>query len=128
MVARGKKLPGEGKLQEALTCFLQALDSCTGDAAALQMVLNLCKQLARQREPLPSLWRSPVLRCSQLHHHAARHAVPARRRLPAVTRTSLMVTKQTQCLLLPEDAAGARGQGACWGREFAVERLVCLII
>ncbi|NXS51831.1 ERC6L protein, partial [Brachypteracias leptosomus] len=48
LVASGKKLQGDGKLQEALNCFLQALDIQSGDPEVMLMTLNLYRQLAQK--------------------------------------------------------------------------------
>ncbi|XP_010201063.2 DNA excision repair protein ERCC-6-like [Colius striatus] len=48
LVDSGKKLQGDGKLQEALDCFLQALDIKGGDPEVMLMTLNLYKQLAQK--------------------------------------------------------------------------------
>ncbi|XP_064374063.1 DNA excision repair protein ERCC-6-like [Dromaius novaehollandiae] len=44
----GKKLKDEGKLQEALNCFLQALDIKNGNPEVMLMTLNLYRQLAQK--------------------------------------------------------------------------------
>ncbi|KAM8800129.1 DNA excision repair protein ERCC-6-like [Eudromia elegans] len=44
----GKKLKDEGKLQEALNCFLQALDIKNGDPEVMLVTLNLYRQLAQK--------------------------------------------------------------------------------
>ncbi|OXB57145.1 hypothetical protein ASZ78_000546 [Callipepla squamata] len=48
LVDRGKKLKDSGKLQEALNCFLQALDIKSGDPEIMLMTLNLYRQLAQK--------------------------------------------------------------------------------
>ncbi|KAM9227073.1 DNA excision repair protein ERCC-6-like [Leptosomus discolor] len=48
LVDSGKKLQGDGKLQEALDCFLQALDIRSGDPEVMLMTLNLYRQLAQK--------------------------------------------------------------------------------
>uniref|UniRef100_A0A8C6K1Y3 DNA excision repair protein ERCC-6-like n=1 Tax=Melopsittacus undulatus TaxID=13146 RepID=A0A8C6K1Y3_MELUD len=48
LVESGKKLQDDGKLQEALNCFLQALDIKSGDPEVMLMTLNLYKQLAQK--------------------------------------------------------------------------------
>ncbi|NXX76879.1 ERC6L protein, partial [Urocolius indicus] len=48
LVDTGKKLQGEGKLQEALDCFLQALDIKGGDPQVMLLTLNLYRQLAQK--------------------------------------------------------------------------------
>ncbi|KAM6061329.1 DNA excision repair protein ERCC-6-like [Chlamydotis macqueenii] len=48
LVDRGKKLQDDGKLQEALNCFLQALDIRSGDPEVMLMTLNLYRQLAEK--------------------------------------------------------------------------------
>ncbi|XP_065499229.1 DNA excision repair protein ERCC-6-like [Caloenas nicobarica] len=48
LVDSGKKLKDDGKLQEALNCFLQALDIKSGDTEVMLMTLNLYKQLAQK--------------------------------------------------------------------------------
>uniref|UniRef100_A0A663EHK8 DNA excision repair protein ERCC-6-like n=1 Tax=Aquila chrysaetos chrysaetos TaxID=223781 RepID=A0A663EHK8_AQUCH len=45
LVDNGKKLKDDGKLQEALNCFLQALDIKSGDPEVMLMTLNLYRQL-----------------------------------------------------------------------------------
>ncbi|XP_009981328.1 PREDICTED: DNA excision repair protein ERCC-6-like, partial [Tauraco erythrolophus] len=45
LVDSGKKLMEDGKLQEALNCFLQALDIKSGDPEIMLMTLNLYRQL-----------------------------------------------------------------------------------
>ncbi|NXA04618.1 ERC6L protein, partial [Sapayoa aenigma] len=46
LVHSGKKLQDDGKLQEALDCFLQALDIKSGDPEVMLLTLNLYRQLA----------------------------------------------------------------------------------
>ncbi|XP_029853164.1 DNA excision repair protein ERCC-6-like [Aquila chrysaetos chrysaetos] len=48
LVDNGKKLKDDGKLQEALNCFLQALDIKSGDPEVMLMTLNLYRQLAQK--------------------------------------------------------------------------------
>ncbi|KAM9373907.1 DNA excision repair protein ERCC-6-like [Phaethornis superciliosus] len=48
LVDSGKKLKNDGKLQEALNCFLQALDIKSGDPEVMLMTLNLYRQLAQK--------------------------------------------------------------------------------
>ncbi|NXL94299.1 ERC6L protein, partial [Alectura lathami] len=48
LVGRGRKLMDDGKLQEALSCFLQALDIRSGDSEVMLMTLNLYRQLAQK--------------------------------------------------------------------------------
>ncbi|NWV06400.1 ERC6L protein, partial [Ptilonorhynchus violaceus] len=48
LVHSGKKLQGDGKLQEALDCFLQALDIKSGDPEVMLLTLNLYRQLAQK--------------------------------------------------------------------------------
>ncbi|XP_066189922.1 DNA excision repair protein ERCC-6-like [Sylvia atricapilla] len=48
LVHSGKKLQNDGKLQEALDCFLQALDIKSGDPEILLLTLNLYRQLAQK--------------------------------------------------------------------------------
>uniref|UniRef100_A0A8D0FA35 DNA excision repair protein ERCC-6-like n=1 Tax=Strix occidentalis caurina TaxID=311401 RepID=A0A8D0FA35_STROC len=48
LVDSGKKLKDDGKLQEALNCFLQALDIKSGDPEVMLMTLNLYRQLAQK--------------------------------------------------------------------------------
>lgn len=48
LVDRGKNLKDNGKLQEALNCFLQALDIKSGDPEIMLMTLNLYRQLAQK--------------------------------------------------------------------------------
>uniref|UniRef100_A0A8C3J0V0 DNA excision repair protein ERCC-6-like n=1 Tax=Calidris pygmaea TaxID=425635 RepID=A0A8C3J0V0_9CHAR len=48
LVDSGKKLKDAGKLQEALNCFLQALDIKNGDPEVMLMTLNLYRQLAQK--------------------------------------------------------------------------------
>ncbi|NXW56774.1 ERC6L protein, partial [Eurystomus gularis] len=48
LVDSGKKLQRDGKLQEALNCFLQALDIQSGDPEVMLMTLNLYRQLAQK--------------------------------------------------------------------------------
>ncbi|XP_009067733.1 PREDICTED: DNA excision repair protein ERCC-6-like, partial [Acanthisitta chloris] len=48
LVHRGKKLQDDGKLQEALDCFQQALDIKTGDPEVMLLTLNLYRQLAQK--------------------------------------------------------------------------------
>ncbi|KAM6056677.1 DNA excision repair protein ERCC-6-like [Theristicus caerulescens] len=48
LVDSGKKLQDDGKLQEALNCFLQALDIKSGDPEVMLMTLNLYRQLAQK--------------------------------------------------------------------------------
>ncbi|NXH23007.1 ERC6L protein, partial [Bucco capensis] len=48
LIARGRKLQDDGKLQEALNCFLQALDIKSGDPEVMLMSLNLYRQLAQK--------------------------------------------------------------------------------
>ncbi|XP_037264458.1 DNA excision repair protein ERCC-6-like [Falco rusticolus] len=48
LVDSGKKLKNDGKLQEALNCFLQALDIRSGDPEVMLMTLNLYRQLAQK--------------------------------------------------------------------------------
>uniref|UniRef100_A0A8D2N271 DNA excision repair protein ERCC-6-like n=1 Tax=Zonotrichia albicollis TaxID=44394 RepID=A0A8D2N271_ZONAL len=45
LVHSGKKLQNDGKLQEALDCFLQALDMKSGDPEVMLLTLNLYRQL-----------------------------------------------------------------------------------
>ncbi|NWI23100.1 ERC6L protein, partial [Sula dactylatra] len=45
LVDSGKKLKDDGKLQEALNCFLQALDIKSGDPEVMVMTLNLYREL-----------------------------------------------------------------------------------
>ncbi|NXQ19792.1 ERC6L protein, partial [Peucedramus taeniatus] len=45
LVHSGKKLQNDGKLQEALECFLQALDIKSGDPEVMLLTLNLYRQL-----------------------------------------------------------------------------------
>ncbi|XP_065545782.1 DNA excision repair protein ERCC-6-like isoform X1 [Lathamus discolor] len=47
-VDSGKKLQDNGKLQEALNCFLQALDIKSDDPEVMLMTLNLYRQLAHK--------------------------------------------------------------------------------
>ncbi|NXW47612.1 ERC6L protein, partial [Nyctiprogne leucopyga] len=47
LVDTGKKLKDDGKLQEALNCFLQALDIKSGDPEVMLLTLNLYRQLAQ---------------------------------------------------------------------------------
>lgn len=48
LVCSGKKLQNDGKLQEALDCFLQALDIKSGDPEVMLLTLNLYRQLAQK--------------------------------------------------------------------------------
>ncbi|XP_039587247.1 DNA excision repair protein ERCC-6-like isoform X2 [Passer montanus] len=48
LVHSGKKLQNDGKLQEALDCFLQALDIKSGDPEIMLLSLNLYRQLAQK--------------------------------------------------------------------------------
>ncbi|XP_021403465.2 DNA excision repair protein ERCC-6-like [Lonchura striata] len=48
LVQSGKKLQNDGKLQEALDCFLQALDIKSGDPEVMLLTLNLYRQLAQK--------------------------------------------------------------------------------
>ncbi|KAM6253394.1 DNA excision repair protein ERCC-6-like [Porphyrio hochstetteri] len=48
LVDSGKKLKDDGKLQEALNCFLQALDIKNGDPEVMLLTLNLYRQLAQK--------------------------------------------------------------------------------
>ncbi|NXH74553.1 ERC6L protein, partial [Hydrobates tethys] len=48
LVDSGKKLKDDGKIQEALNCFLQALDIKSGDPEVMLMTLNLYRQLAQK--------------------------------------------------------------------------------
>ncbi|XP_009632085.2 DNA excision repair protein ERCC-6-like [Egretta garzetta] len=48
LVHSGKKLMDNGKPQEALNCFLQALDIRSGDPEVMLMTLNLYRQLAQK--------------------------------------------------------------------------------
>ncbi|XP_031449908.1 DNA excision repair protein ERCC-6-like [Phasianus colchicus] len=48
LVDRGKNLKDKGKLQEALNCFLQALDIRSGDPEIMLLTLNLYRQLAQK--------------------------------------------------------------------------------
>ncbi|XP_051486202.1 DNA excision repair protein ERCC-6-like [Apus apus] len=48
LVESGKKLKEDGKLQEALDCFLQALDIKSGEPEVMLMTLNLYRQLAQK--------------------------------------------------------------------------------
>ncbi|NWS44928.1 ERC6L protein, partial [Probosciger aterrimus] len=48
LVDSGKKLQDDGKLQEALNCFLQALDIKSGDPEIMLMTLNLYRQLVQK--------------------------------------------------------------------------------
>ncbi|KAM4767848.1 DNA excision repair protein ERCC-6-like [Cyanocitta cristata] len=48
LVHSGKKLQHDGKLQEALDCFLQALDIKSGDPEVMLLTLNLYRQLAQK--------------------------------------------------------------------------------
>ncbi|KAM9269913.1 DNA excision repair protein ERCC-6-like [Cariama cristata] len=48
LVDSGKKLMDDGKLQDALNCFLQALDIKSGDPEVMLMTLNLYRQLAQK--------------------------------------------------------------------------------
>ncbi|XP_021261558.1 DNA excision repair protein ERCC-6-like [Numida meleagris] len=48
LVDRGKNLKDDGKLQEALNCFLQALDIKSGDPEIMLLTLNLYRQLAQK--------------------------------------------------------------------------------
>uniref|UniRef100_A0A8C2Y7B5 DNA excision repair protein ERCC-6-like n=1 Tax=Coturnix japonica TaxID=93934 RepID=A0A8C2Y7B5_COTJA len=48
LVDRGKNLKENGKLQEALNCFLQALDIKSGDPEIMLMTLNLYRQMAQK--------------------------------------------------------------------------------
>ncbi|NXJ23245.1 ERC6L protein, partial [Dicrurus megarhynchus] len=48
LVHSGKKLQNDGKLQEALDCFLQALDIKSGDPEVMLLTLNLYRQLAQK--------------------------------------------------------------------------------
>ncbi|XP_072190318.1 DNA excision repair protein ERCC-6-like [Excalfactoria chinensis] len=48
LVDRGKTLKDNGKLQEALNCFLQALDIKSGDPEIMLMTLNLYRQIAQK--------------------------------------------------------------------------------
>ncbi|KAM6124800.1 DNA excision repair protein ERCC-6-like [Phoenicopterus ruber ruber] len=48
LVDSGKKLKDDGNLQEALNCFLQALDIKSGDPEVMLMTLNLYRQLAQK--------------------------------------------------------------------------------
>ncbi|NXP44029.1 ERC6L protein, partial [Heliornis fulica] len=48
LVQSGKKLKDDGKLQEALNCFLQALDIKNGDPEVMLMTLHLYRQLAQK--------------------------------------------------------------------------------
>lgn len=48
LVDRGKKLRDDGNLQEALSCFQQALDIKSEDPEVMLMTLNLYKQLAQK--------------------------------------------------------------------------------
>ncbi|NWH43271.1 ERC6L protein, partial [Fregata magnificens] len=48
LVDSGKKLKDDGKLQEALNCFLQALDIKSGDPEVMLMTLNLYRELAQK--------------------------------------------------------------------------------
>ncbi|XP_074864240.1 DNA excision repair protein ERCC-6-like [Carettochelys insculpta] len=49
LVDCGKKLKDNGKLQDALNCFLQALDIKNGDPEVMLITLNVYKQLSQQR-------------------------------------------------------------------------------
>ncbi|CAN8188880.1 unnamed protein product [Coccothraustes coccothraustes] len=48
LVHSGKKLQNDGKLQEALDCFLQALDIKSGDPEVMLLTLNLYRQLTQK--------------------------------------------------------------------------------
>uniref|UniRef100_A0A8C0VGA6 DNA excision repair protein ERCC-6-like n=1 Tax=Cyanistes caeruleus TaxID=156563 RepID=A0A8C0VGA6_CYACU len=48
LVHSGKKLQNDGKLQEALDCFVQALDIKSGDPEIMLLTLNLYRQLAQK--------------------------------------------------------------------------------
>ncbi|KAJ7414742.1 DNA excision repair protein ERCC-6-like protein [Willisornis vidua] len=48
LIYSGKKLQDEGKLQEALDCFLQALDIKSGDSEVMLLTINLYKQLLQK--------------------------------------------------------------------------------
>ncbi|XP_009878289.1 PREDICTED: LOW QUALITY PROTEIN: DNA excision repair protein ERCC-6-like [Charadrius vociferus] len=48
LIDSGKKLKDDGKLQEALNCFLQALDIKSGDPEVMLMTLNLYRELAQK--------------------------------------------------------------------------------
>ncbi|XP_066058434.1 DNA excision repair protein ERCC-6-like [Chamaea fasciata] len=48
LVHSGKKLQNDGKLQEALDCFLQALDIKSEDPEVMLLTLNLYRQLAQK--------------------------------------------------------------------------------
>ncbi|NXM24504.1 ERC6L protein, partial [Oxyruncus cristatus] len=48
LVHSGKKLQDDGKLQEALDCFLQALDIKSGDPEVMLLTLNLYRQLSQK--------------------------------------------------------------------------------
>uniref|UniRef100_A0A8C3V4A0 DNA excision repair protein ERCC-6-like n=1 Tax=Catharus ustulatus TaxID=91951 RepID=A0A8C3V4A0_CATUS len=48
LVHNGKKLQNDGKLQEALDCFLQALDIKSGDPEVMLLTLNLYRQLTQK--------------------------------------------------------------------------------
>uniref|UniRef100_A0A8C3HD19 ERCC excision repair 6 like, spindle assembly checkpoint helicase n=1 Tax=Chrysemys picta bellii TaxID=8478 RepID=A0A8C3HD19_CHRPI len=47
LIECGKKLKDNGKLQDALNCFLQALDIKNGDPEVMLITLNLYKQLSQ---------------------------------------------------------------------------------
>ncbi|XP_074924796.1 DNA excision repair protein ERCC-6-like [Chelonoidis abingdonii] len=48
LIECGKKLKDNGKLQDALNCFLQALDIKNGDPEVMLITLNLYKQLSQK--------------------------------------------------------------------------------
>uniref|UniRef100_A0A8C3QPK8 DNA excision repair protein ERCC-6-like n=1 Tax=Cyanoderma ruficeps TaxID=181631 RepID=A0A8C3QPK8_9PASS len=48
LIQSGKTLQNDGKLQEALDCFLQALDIKSGDPEVMLLTLNLYRQLAQK--------------------------------------------------------------------------------
>ncbi|CAM2120261.1 unnamed protein product [Caretta caretta] len=48
LIECGKKLKDNGKLQDALNCFLQALDIKNGDPEVMLITLNLYKQLSQR--------------------------------------------------------------------------------
>ncbi|XP_027590106.1 DNA excision repair protein ERCC-6-like [Pipra filicauda] len=48
LVYSGKKFQNDGKLQEALDCFLQALDIKSGDPEVMLLTLNLYRQLSQK--------------------------------------------------------------------------------
>ncbi|XP_009088715.1 DNA excision repair protein ERCC-6-like [Serinus canaria] len=48
LVHSGKKFQNDGKLQEALDCFLQALDIKSGDPEVMLLTLNLYRQLTQK--------------------------------------------------------------------------------